>query len=150
MTQARYSLATERAVSHYKNIKAVRRTTLKQETINCVMHVSLNGHGTAFYDPRPAVFEFLKIKERRNRQPCNELYKDRDFIKKFFQKENGTLCFCFFNCFCKERMILRLSTCNRRSLFCTCVCGAWSLKVFQFFVALLKNFPTSSNSLKML
>ena len=55
------------------------------------MHVSLNGKGTAFYDPTPAVFEFLRIKERRNRQPCDELYKDRDFIKKFYQKENGTL-----------------------------------------------------------
>ena len=45
-------------------------------------------------------------------------------------------------------MILKLSTCNRRSLLCTCACRAWSLNVFQFVVALLKNFPTSSNSLK--
>ena len=47
-------------------------------------------------------------------------------------------------------MILKLSTCNRRSLLCICVCRAWSHNIFQFFVALLKNFPTSSNSLKML
>ena len=33
-------------------------------------------------------------------------------------------------------------------LLCTCACRAWSLNVFQFVVALLKNFPTSSNSLK--
>ena len=91
LTLTPHSMATERAVSHYNNIKTVRRTSLKQETINGVMHVSLNGNGTAFYDPRPAVFEFLRKKERRNRQPCDELYKDRDFIKKFFQKENGTL-----------------------------------------------------------
>ena len=65
------------------------------------MPVSLNGKGTAFNDPRPAVFQFLRIKERRNRQPCNELYKDRDFIKKFFQKEN----FLKFSCFCEESMI---------------------------------------------
>ena len=45
-------------------------------------------------------------------------------------------------------MILKLSTSNRRSLLCTCACRAWSLNVFQFVVALLKNFPTSSNSLK--
>ena len=45
-------------------------------------------------------------------------------------------------------MILKLSTCNRRSLLCICVCRAWSHNIFQFFVALLKNFPTSSNSLK--
>ena len=86
-----HSMATERAVFHYNNSKTVKRTSLKQETINGIMHVSLNGKGTAFYDPRKAVFEFLRIKERRNRQPCDELYKDRDFIKKFYQKENGTL-----------------------------------------------------------
>ena len=86
-----HSMATERAVSHYNNIKTVRRTSLKEETINGVMHVSLNGKGTAFYDPRPAVFEFFRKEERRNRQRCDELYKDRDFIKTCFQKENGTL-----------------------------------------------------------
>ena len=91
LTLAPHSMATERAVSHYNNIKAVRRMSLKQEIINGVMHVSLNGKGTALCDPRPAVFESLRIKERWNRQPCDELYKDRDFIKKFFQKENGTL-----------------------------------------------------------
>ena len=91
LTLTPHSMATEIAVSHYNNIKTVRRTSLKQETINGVMHVSLNGKGTAFYDPRPVVFEFLRKKERHNRQPCDELYKDRDFIEKFFQKENGTL-----------------------------------------------------------
>lgn len=91
LTLIPHSMATEWAVSHYNNIKTARRTSLKQETINGLMHVSLNGKGTAFYDSRPAVFEFLRLRERRNRQPCNELYKDRDFIKNFFQKENGTL-----------------------------------------------------------
>ena len=91
LTLTPHTMATERAVSHYNNIKTMRRTSLKQEKINGVMHVSLNGRGTAFYDPRSAVFEFLRKKERRNRQPCDELHKDRDFIKKFFQKENGTL-----------------------------------------------------------
>ena len=83
LTLTPHSMATERAVSHYNNIKTVRRTSLQQETINGVMHVSLNGKGTAFYDPRPAVFEFLRKKERSNRQPCDELYKDRDIIKFF-------------------------------------------------------------------
>ena len=45
-------------------------------------------------------------------------------------------------------MILKLSTCNRCNLLCICVCRAWSHNIFQFFVALMKNFPTSSNSLK--
>ena len=60
------------------------------------MHISLNGKDTAFYDPRPAVFEFLRKKERRNRQPCDELYKDRDFIKKCFQKEWHSLALIVF------------------------------------------------------
>ena len=63
LTLTPHIMATERAVSHYNNIKTVRRTSLKQETINGVMHVSLNGKGTAFYDPRPAAFVFLRIKE---------------------------------------------------------------------------------------
>ena len=91
LTLTPHSMTSERAVSHYNNIKTARRTSLKQETINGVMHVSLNGKGIAFYHPRPAVSEFLRIKEPHNRQPCDELYKDRNFIKKFFQKENGTL-----------------------------------------------------------
>ena len=45
-------------------------------------------------------------------------------------------------------MILKLSTRNRRRLLCIYVCKAWSHNIFQFFVALLKNFPTSLNSLK--
>ena len=78
-------LSEGRAVSHYNNIKTVRRTSLKQETINGMMHVSLNGKGTALYDRRPAVFEFLRKKERRNRQPSDELYKNRDLLKSFFK-----------------------------------------------------------------
>ena len=50
------------------------------------MQVSLNGRGTAFYYPRAAVFEFLRIKERQNKPPFDEIYKDRDFIKKFFKQ----------------------------------------------------------------
>ena len=64
-----HCMATERAVSHHNNIKTVKRTSLKQKTVNGVMHVSLNGNGTALYDPRPAVFQFLRMKERQNRQP---------------------------------------------------------------------------------
>ena len=33
------------------------------------MQVSLNGKGTSVFDPRPAVYEFLKRKDRRNRIP---------------------------------------------------------------------------------
>ena len=59
LTLTPHSMATERVVSHYNNIKSVKRSSLHQETINGVMNISLNGIGTAYYDPRPAVFTFL-------------------------------------------------------------------------------------------
>ena len=55
------------------------------------MHVSINGKGTAFYDPRPAVSEFLKRKQRCNTEPTAEIDRERDFVKKFFTNANGRL-----------------------------------------------------------
>ena len=49
--------------------------------MNGIIHASLNDVDTAFNDPRSAIFEFLRVKELRKRKPCDELYKDRDFIK---------------------------------------------------------------------
>ena len=86
-----HSMATERAVSNYYNIKTSQRASLKQQTINSIMHISFNGKGTAYFDPRPAVCEFLQMKDRRNSQPDRELYKRRDFIKEFFTEESGIL-----------------------------------------------------------
>ena len=91
LTLTPHSMATERAVSHYNNIKTPERASLKPETINSIMHVSLNGKGTSVFDPRPAVYEILKRKDRRNRLPNEELYQNRDFIKKFFLPENKCL-----------------------------------------------------------
>ena len=84
-------MATKRAVSPYNNVKTSRRASLKLESINHYMHVSLNGKGTVFYDPRPAVSEFLKRKQRRNTKPTAEIYKERDFVKTFFKNDNGCL-----------------------------------------------------------
>ena len=67
LTLTPHSMATERAVSHYNNIKTPERASLKPQTINSIMHVSLNGKGTAVFDPRPAVFEILKRKEAQHR-----------------------------------------------------------------------------------
>ena len=83
LTLTLHSTATERTVSHYNNVKMTQRASLQPKTINSIMHISLNGRGTAFSDPRPAVFEFLKRKERQNRQPFYELYQNRDFIQMF-------------------------------------------------------------------
>jgi len=91
LTLTPHSMGTERTVSHYNNIKTSNRASLSQQSINSIMHISLNGKGTAFFDPRNAVAEFLKRKERRDRQPEQEIYQTRSFIKKFFQKDNGCL-----------------------------------------------------------
>ena len=64
-----HSMATERVVSHYNRVKTEDRTSLKLETINNILQISLNGKGTAFFDPREAVAELLKKKIRRNSRP---------------------------------------------------------------------------------
>ena len=51
------------------------RVSLKQATINNILQISLNGIGTASFDPREAVAEFLKRKNRRNSQPDTERFK---------------------------------------------------------------------------
>ena len=98
LTLTPHSMATKRAVPHYNNIKTVRRTSLKQETINGVMHVSLNGKGTAFYDPRPAVFEIWRKKERDvtgNR--AMNFTKTGTLLKSFFKKRMALFSTCCFS-----------------------------------------------------
>ena len=91
LTLTPHSMATERAVSHYNKVKTSGRASLKTESINHYTYVSLNGKGTAFYDPRPAVSEILKRKQRRNTKPSAEIYKERDFVKTFLKNDNGCL-----------------------------------------------------------
>jgi len=57
-----------------------------QETMNSRLFISLNGIGTAGYDPRPAVALFLRKKERRYREPHTDVYKNREFVAKFFRQ----------------------------------------------------------------
>ena len=56
------------------------RVSLKQATINNILQISLNGIGAASFDPREAVAEFLKRKNRRNSQPDTERFKDREYM----------------------------------------------------------------------
>lgn len=72
-----HSMTTERFISHYNQIKTDNKSNILEETINNRLYVSLNGVGTENYDPRPAVIEFLKKKERRYREPDIDVYKDR-------------------------------------------------------------------------
>lgn len=84
-----HSMSTERAVSHYNLIKSSHRQSLSHDTINCRMCICLNGRGTANFDPRPSVAEFLATKDRHYREPLCEIYKERDFVKKFFRDETS-------------------------------------------------------------
>ena len=86
-----HSMATERVVSHYNRVKTEDRACLKQTTINNVLQISLNGKGTVLFDPREAAAEFLKRKSRRNSQPDTELFKDREYMRKFYRESSGCL-----------------------------------------------------------
>jgi hypothetical protein len=70
-----HSMTTERVISHYNQIKSPHRMSLHEDTMNARLYVSLNGVGTACYDPRPAVAEFLRKKDRRYREPEATIYK---------------------------------------------------------------------------
>jgi len=82
-----HSMTTERIISHFNKIKTSGRISLNEDTMNDRLLVSLNGVGTAHFDPRPAVAEFLQKKDRRFREPTFEIYKTRDFISTFFRPD---------------------------------------------------------------
>ena len=88
LTLVPHSMATAGAVSHYNNVKTYGISSLLAETIDSIMHISLNGKGTAHPDPIPAIHEFLSSKERRNRESSKEIYKQREFAKHFFKQDS--------------------------------------------------------------
>ena len=59
---------------------------MSTDTINARLTIALNGVGTAYYDPRPAVVRFLSMKPRRGGEPDPTVYAQRDFAKKFFRQ----------------------------------------------------------------
>ena len=96
LTLTPLSMASERAVSHYNNIKTVKRAILKQKTVNGVILMSLHGNGTEFYDPWPAVFQFLRMKERPIRQHAMNFTETETFLESFFKRRKAlfsSLCF---------------------------------------------------------
>ncbi|KAG5861413.1 hypothetical protein JTB14_038203 [Gonioctena quinquepunctata] len=78
-----HSMTVERVISHYNNMKIPFRMSSNNDTLNDRLMIALNGQGTAYFDPRPAIAEFF----RRYREPTPEIYTNKDFIKKFFRKE---------------------------------------------------------------
>lgn len=89
VTLTPHSMATERAVSHYNNIRSPHRLSMSGDTANARLIIALNGVGTAHFDPRPAVSAFLARKERRMREPDATTYKNREFVSKFFRVTGG-------------------------------------------------------------
>eukprot|EP00794_Sanderia_malayensis_P000973 gene973-287_t len=84
MTAMPHSLSTERVFSSHTELKSSKRSSTSRNTVNCRLIIEINGKGTAHFDPCPAVAKFLTAKDRRNRQPDEEVYQSRDFIKQFF------------------------------------------------------------------
>lgn len=84
-----HSMITERAVKHHTILKTDIRSSMDRLTVNKILIISMNGVGTAYYDPRPAVCKFLRSKERRKKNVDLTLYKSCDFVKKFFRLENS-------------------------------------------------------------
>jgi len=48
------------------------------------MYIALNGIGTAMFDPRPAVVNFLESKERRRKLSDPDLHKNQEITLTFF------------------------------------------------------------------
>ena len=78
-------MGTERAVSHFNMVRSSHRLSMTEDTVNGRLLISLNGVGTASYDPRPAVAKFLSSKDRRDRNADLSVYAEREFVRKFFR-----------------------------------------------------------------
>ena len=80
-----HSMQTEKMISVYNRLLPPNRQSMHLDTVKSRMLNALNGIGTAQYDPREAVGEFLKRKDRRQREPACDLYKKREYVAKFFR-----------------------------------------------------------------
>jgi hypothetical protein len=81
-------MITERVISCHTELKSDLRASMLRETVNDRLCIALNSAGTANFDPRPAVAAFLATKARRSTLPDDELYRNREFVKKFFSPNN--------------------------------------------------------------
>ena len=48
--------------------------------------INWNGSPTSEFDPRPAVANFFRNKDRRESRPTVDIYKNREFVKSFFKE----------------------------------------------------------------
>lgn len=84
-----HSMQTERCVSIYNNIRSTTCLSMSAETANHRLQIAVNGKGTAFFDPRKSVADFLKLKERRYRESDVDVYSKREFVQKFFREDSS-------------------------------------------------------------
>ncbi|ESO06003.1 hypothetical protein HELRODRAFT_160109 [Helobdella robusta] len=84
-----HSMITELVISWHTELKSDLRSSMSRNTVNDRLCIALNAIGTANFDPRPVVADFLSSKTRRSTLPDDELYRNREFVKKFFNTENN-------------------------------------------------------------
>ena len=78
------SMTVERCFSTYNILFSKSRTSTNQSTLFERLIIYWNGVPTAKYDPRQAVTKFFNDKKRRESRPSVHIYKEREFISKFF------------------------------------------------------------------
>ncbi|KAG5874455.1 hypothetical protein JTB14_011324 [Gonioctena quinquepunctata] len=65
----------------------LQKISSNADTLDDRLMIALNGQRTAYFDPRPAIADFFRRKDRRYREPTPEIYQNGDFIEKFCRKE---------------------------------------------------------------
>lgn len=84
-----HSMGTERVVSHFNKVESLHRRSQDITTVAQRLVISVNSKGTAHFDPRPAIIRFLTKKERRFRPADFKVYKNCEFVRKFFRVETS-------------------------------------------------------------
>ena len=69
LTVVPHSMATERTVSHYNNVKSGGRSSLLPETINTILHISLNGKGVLSLTQDQQCMNFCLLEKEETENP---------------------------------------------------------------------------------
>ena len=78
------SMTVERCFSTFNILFSKGRSSTSQSTLFERLIIYWNGVPTAKFDPRQAVTKFFNVKERKEARPSVHIYKEREFISKFF------------------------------------------------------------------
>ena len=81
-----FCVKLERMISVYNNFAGPNGQSMNAETVNSRMHVAGNGKGTAEYDSRKALVEFLKKKKRRQGVLNYDAHQKQKFFVNFLLK----------------------------------------------------------------